>query len=124
MSDIEKSIHRFADALNALDIESTLSVFADEAVIRFPGAGTLDVEGFRRLLLQIAGGVASNHLQEKELFVNEYGAAVIYAYDATTKSGRTAHVEGVDAWVFGADGKATDLTVYGDVTPLLEAVSG
>jgi hypothetical protein len=122
MSDIEQSVHAFTEAMNAQDVDSMLSVFADDAVIRFPGAGTLDLAGFRGLLVQVGDQLASNLLEEKQLFINEYGAAVVFGYDVVTKSGRTAHVDGVDAWVFGADGRAVDFTVYGDVSPLMQAV--
>jgi ketosteroid isomerase-like protein len=120
---VEDVVRGFIDALNKLDVDGMIATFAPDAEVRFPGLATTDLAGFRQFLEQAAGAVRDNRMEEKELFATEYGAAVRWIYDATTKAGRTARCEGVDSWLV-KDGKATSLAVYGDVTPLLAALQG
>jgi ketosteroid isomerase-like protein len=120
---VEDVVRGFIDALNKRDIDAMMATFAPDAEVRFPGLETTDLVGFRQFLDQAAEALRDNRMEEKELFVTEYGAAVRWTYDATTKAGRTAHCEGVDSWLV-KDGKATSLAVYGDVTPLLAALQG
>ncbi len=122
--DIEGSVRHFVDGLNAMDVDAMLSIFATDATVSYPGLGTTDVDTFGQFLRQAFSAAESNHLEEKEIFVTSYGAASRWSFDATAKNGRSAHVDGIDSWVFGADGKVDAFAVFGDVTPLMEALAG
>ena len=103
---VEDIVRQFIDALNKRDVDGMITTFAPDAEVRFPGLETTDLSGFRQFLDQAAAALSDNRLEEKEIFVTEYGAAVRWTYDATTNAGRTAHCEGVDCWLV-KDGKAT-----------------
>ena len=122
--EVEKSVRQFVDGLNAMDVDAMLSIFAPDATVSYPGLGTSNVEAFRQFLGQAFEGASSSHLEQKEIFVTEYGAASRWSFDATAKTGRSAHVEGIDSWVFGDDGKVNAFAVFADVTPLVEALAG
>jgi ketosteroid isomerase-like protein len=121
--EVEKSVRQFVDGLNAMDVDAMLSIFAPDATVSYPGLGTSNVEAFRQFLGQAFEGVSSTHLEENEIFVTEFGAGSRWTFDATAKTGRSAHVEGIDSWVFGADGKVKAFAVFADVTPLVEALA-
>jgi SnoaL-like domain len=121
---VERVVRRYMDSLNQLDVDGMMSTFASDAVVHFPGLDKTDVDSFRQLLNQLGDALSESHVEEKEIFLTEYGAAVRWGYDATTKAGRHAHGEGVNSWIVGSDGKATAFALYGDVTPLLAALEG
>jgi ketosteroid isomerase-like protein len=120
---VEDIVRQFIDGLNKRDVEGMIATFAPDAEVHFPGLETTDVAGFRQFLEQAAAAIRDHRLEEKEIFVTDYGAAVRWTYDATTIAGRTAHCEGVDSWVV-KDGKATWFGLYGDLSPLLAALQG
>lgn len=119
----EKVARQYVDGLNALDIDAVIALFASDAVVRYPGLGATDVPGFRSYLEQVAAALTSIHLEEKEMFATENGAAARWSLDVTVPSGRTAHCEGIDSWVVGEDDKIHVLDAVYDPTPLLQAVS-
>jgi len=120
--EITNGARQYLDGLNALDIDQVVSAFAPDAIIRYPGMGTTNPEGFRSYLEQVKSVLAAFHIDDREVFSTENGVAARWTFEATTNNGRTVSCDGIDSWVFDADGRIHCLDVYYDPSPLLEAL--
>lgn len=123
-STTREAVQRYIDGLNALDADLVASAYAPNAVIRYPGQPPLDVDGFRALLEQVMAGLEDFDFTTEEVFEADHGVAARWAFEATTKSGRTVTCHGIDSWVIGPDGTIESVNVCYDPSPLLAALEG
>lgn len=119
----ESAARQYLDGLNALDVDQIIDAISPDAVIRYPGLGVTDRHAFRAYVEQVVAILSKFEIEDQEMFTTENGVAARWSFDATLRSGRTAHCEGIDSWVVGQDGKIEVLDVYYDPTPLREALA-
>jgi len=120
----EKVARQYLDGLNALDVDAVIAVFSSDAVIRYPGLGVTDREGFRAYLGQATSVLSAFRIDDHELFSTDQGAAAHWSFDAKLNNGRSARCEGIDSWVVSPDGRIQVMDVYYDPSPLQAALQG
>jgi ketosteroid isomerase-like protein len=121
-SSTQAAVRRYVEGLNALDPDLAVSVYAPNAIIRYPGLPPMGVDGFRAHLEQVKAALAGLKFAPREVFETEHGVAARWTFTATTKTGRVVTCDGIDSWVIGTDGTIDSVDVYYDPSPLLRAL--
>ena len=121
-STTREAVQHYIEGLNALDPQLATSMYAPDAVIRYPGRPPMGLDEFRTYLGQVRDALSNFDLTTREVFETDHGVAARWTFVATTKAGHDATCEGIDSWTVGADGLIRSADVVYDPSPLLEAL--
>jgi steroid delta-isomerase len=110
----QKAVADYFAAIRAMDIDSWLSTFAEDAVSHDPvGAPPLSGHAALRQFFEgIAGAFERVGLFEDQVFINGNEAAVKWTGRGTGKNGREVTFEGIDVFQINDEGKIQTIRGY------------
>lgn len=110
----QKAVADYFAAIRAMDVDSWLSTFAEDAVSHDPvGAPPLSGHAALRQFFEgIAGAFERVGLFEDQVFVNGNEAAVKWTGRGTGKNGREVTFEGIDVFEVNDEGKIQTIRGY------------
>ncbi|HEX8494765.1 MAG TPA: nuclear transport factor 2 family protein [Pyrinomonadaceae bacterium] len=110
----EKAVADYFAAIRAMDVDSWLSTFAEDAVSNDPvGAPPLNGHAALRQFFEgIAGAFEKVGLFEDQVFINGNEAAVKWTGRGTGKNGREVTFEGIDVFAVNDEGKIQTVRGY------------
>lgn len=110
----QKAVADYFAAIRAMDIDSWLSTFAEDAVSHDPvGAPPLSGHAALRQFFEgIAGAFERVGLFEDQVFINGNEAAVKWTGRGTGKNGREVSFEGIDVFEVNEEGKIQTVRGY------------
>ncbi len=110
----EKAVRDYFAAIRAMDVNSWLATFAEDAVSQDP-VGAPPMRGhaaLRQFFEGIAGAFEQVGLFEDHVFVVGNQAAVKWTGRGTGKNGREVTFEGIDIFEINDDGKIQTVRAY------------
>ena len=110
----EKAVADYFAAIRAMDVDSWLSTFAEDAVSNDPvSAPPLNGHAALRQFFEgIAGAFEKVGLFEDQVFINGNEAAVKWTGRGTGKNGREVTFEGIDVFAVNDEGKIQTVRGY------------
>jgi steroid delta-isomerase len=111
---VSKVVRAYFDALRAMDQESWVNTFAEDAISYNP-VGAPPTQGHERLgefFQTITAGFKEVALTPDDFFVAGNSAAVKWTGRGVSKQGRRVHFEGIDVFEVNEAGKIQTLRAY------------
>jgi ketosteroid isomerase-like protein len=121
---IEKTVAQYFDRIRALDAEGWVALFAEDAVTHDPVGGPpcRGRDDLRKFFNGISGLFESCDMRAEHTFISGNGAGVKWSARGVGKNGKTVTFEGIDAFVFNADGKIKEIWAYWNPGAMIKAL--
>ena len=123
---IQKVIADYFAAIRAMDVESVVATFAENAVSQDPvGSPAIEgQEGIRQFFQGMTGAFEEAGLTEDHVFIAGNGAAVKWTGHGVGKNGREVNFEGIDVFKINEEGKIQNLWAYWDAAAMMADLQG
>ena len=121
MPDARATLDRYFGAICALDAEAFVAAFAPDATQEDP-VGAPSRQGHEAILgffHQIGGLFESVELKPTAMHFGPDSAAVPFKGHGRGKNGAEVQMEGVDVFIFDAEGRIASIRAYWDPGPVL-----
>lgn len=108
---LEAKVREYVAALESGDLQRMLGLFAPEARVTSPLAGTRDADAFYKLLFESSGASRVRLLESVE---DTRSAAAHLEYDWTLTNGKRTRFECMDLFHFDDEGRIRELKIFYD----------
>lgn len=118
---IKGAIASYLAANNALDLESFVNAFAEDAALYNVAeiSPLVGQEAVRRVAEQSLAPFQKMQVKPERIFITGNGAALFYSGQATLKNGREMHLEGIDVFEINEPGKIQSVRFYLDMAAVM-----